>query len=235
MRYAFAKRHISELITDFFLDFYNNAIRVQSNYLFHIDKPKIDQTDEFFIDKMRRSYKEYAAFMMGETYFENCFSMKNIETIDFCLIKYNTKTKVNTMVTIHTCNSSQVITMVTYIHNCTKKYMATLALDNPNEVFFMGDITILVDQMRKNRKFLTNGKEEDIFQLCMRNYIDETRKKMSTTIIKLDAHELIRRWQVLKHSEHEEDKRYPSKKYYCYFRSPRYEARIKRLKGSLSG
>lgn len=234
MRYAFAKNHLSELITDFYLDFYSNALRWQSNYLLHIDKPKWDSTDQFFIDTMRLSYKEYAAFSMGQTYFENCFSMKNIEYINFINVRYNTKTKVNTFCTVLVCNSSQVISMVKYVYDLTKKHMANLAADNPDERFFMGDITIFVEHMRKNKKFLTNGKDEDIFQVAMKSYISDTKKKGKTTLIQLDYKELIRRWQKLKHLEHPEDKKYPIRHYYKYFESPRYAARLKKLKDSLS-
>lgn len=235
MRYAFAMNHISECVTDFFLDFYSSHLRLQSNYILHIEKPRIDSTDEFFADRMRRSYKQYAAFSMGETYFERCFTMQNVESIDFCLIRLNTKTKVNTMCIVHRCNSSQVLPMWLFVHECVKRQLALLSQDNPDQQFFMGDITILVDQMCKNKKFLTNGKEDDIFQLCMKSYINETKKKASTTIVQLDVHELVTKWQTLKHSEHHEDKHYPTRKYFSYFRSPRYAERIKRLKGSLSG
>jgi hypothetical protein len=234
MRYAFANNHISELITDYYLDFYNKALRVQSNYIMHINEPKMDFTDDFFVDKIRRSYKQYAAFSMGETYFERCFTMQNVESIDFCLIRLNTKTKVNTMCIVHRCNSSQVLPMWLFVHECVKKQLALLSQDNPDQQFFMGDITILVDQMCKNKKFLTNGKDGDIFQVCMRSYIDETKKKGSTTLIELDYRELVTRWKALRHHRHPDLKEKPNRYYYKFFRSDRYSERIKRLKGSLS-
>lgn len=234
MRYAFAKNHLSELIIDFFLDFYSSTFRYQSNYIMYMNRPKWDSTDQFFIDRIRASFKEYAAFSMGETYFEQCFTMQNVEAIDFCLIKLTTKTKVNTMVIVHTCNSSQVVPMWIFVHDCVKKQLAILAQDNPDQQFFMGDITIIVDQMRKNKKFLTNGKDDDIFRLCMNNYISVTKKKGSTIIAQLNYKELINEWQKLRHHNYPHKKVFPDSHYYKYFRSPRYVERIKRLKGSLS-
>jgi hypothetical protein len=234
MRYAFSESHLSSLILDFYLDFYSGAMGIQSNYIFHIDKPCFDLADLDFIGAIRRAYKEYAAFSVGQSYFESCFSMKNIDSIDFGLIKFNIKTKVNTMVIVHACNSSQVTSMVIYIHELAKKYMAKLTADNPDEHFFMGDITIIVQQMRKNKKFLTNGKDEDIFLLAMKNYIAETKKKGKTILIKLDVKELITRWKKLRQHNFPEAKQFPISHYYHYFRSSRTVERIKRLKGSLA-